>query len=62
MTGAKRPPVNVISFTGALTIRGPTSWNFDGSRFRQTSEGSTVWSSTEIIAGKLAMADTLAPI
>ncbi|GAA0340500.1 hypothetical protein GCM10010319_15710 [Streptomyces blastmyceticus] len=60
MTGANRPPVKVISFSGARTTRGPTSWNFAGSRFRQTCGGSTVWSSTEMILGKLTMADTLA--
>ncbi|CAM5263493.1 hypothetical protein STANM309S_06333 [Streptomyces tanashiensis] len=62
MTGANLPPRKVISLRGARTIRGPVSWYRDGSRSRQTCGGSTVWSSTEMIFGKVSMAFTVALI
>ncbi len=58
-----------MSFSGARTTRGPVSRYFLGSRCCQTSAGSTVWSSTEMIGGRgvgavvwVSMALTVAPI
>ncbi len=73
MTGLKRPPRKVISFSGARTMRGPVSRWRRGRRSRQTSGGSTVWSSTEMIRGNalscasagvfvVSMGVTVAPI
>lgn len=62
ITGANLPPRKVISFNGARTTRGPMSRYLDGSRSRQTCGGSTVWSSTEMIFGKVSMAYTVALI
>lgn len=43
-------------------MRGPMSRYLDGSRSCQTWGGSTVWSSTEMIFGKVSMFSTVAPI
>src|SRR3954452_12196482 len=55
------PPTNVISFTGARTMRGPTPRYFFGRRSVHTVAGSITWSSTETMSGSSRMDELYHP-